>query len=381
MIIIQNRFFKIFYLATILGILVFGLWPIGYNIPNSIKIIDNGAGVYFDGSKGRLKLRTGGIIYTPERLTGLNVDYNENQEFTLELWIGLPLNGSNGSGWILTFCDERYMPNLLIGQRNLNLVIRSYISQSGRKTQYSEIVAEGFFKTKENILLTMTSKQHVLCLYKDALLIQQYRDSNLFLNKMLSHTAYLTIGNKPNPSDPWTGTILGLSVRKIAMPQDEVIKSHKIWTTSKYSEENELRDNLVLKYNFNKMSSDKIVDLSGHENNLIIPKYYNIKKGPLNTESYRKIDRRDLIINIIGFIPLGFLLSLRMFSYKFSSIIISISFVVIFCFLLSFLIEFIQGYLPTRSSSYLDLICNTIGAIIGVILAGLYFKIAQPKTE
>ena len=43
--------------------------------------------------------------------------------------------------------------------------------------------------------------------------------------------------------------------------------------------------------------------------------------------------------------------------------------------LLSLTIELLQIYLPTRDSSMIDLICNTLGTIFGVIIFHYFFAI------
>jgi VanZ family protein len=72
--------------------------------------------------------------------------------------------------------------------------------------------------------------------------------------------------------------------------------------------------------------------------------------------------------NIAGYLPLGFMAvaSLRTRHRPVMAIILTL----ICCTLLSFSVEFIQNYLPTRVASNIDLATNVIGGLVGA-LAGL----------
>ncbi|MGH1439809.1 MAG: VanZ family protein [Cellvibrionaceae bacterium] len=105
------------------------------------------------------------------------------------------------------------------------------------------------------------------------------------------------------------------------------------------------------------------------ESNFVIPEYpiffdreLLVFPGIDIKPSYVSIS--DIFINIIGFIPSGFLLMLIMVINK-KPIIISLFSVFLFGFLLSLLIEYTQSWLPVRSSSGLDLLLNTLGGILG----------------
>lgn len=81
----------------------------------------------------------------------------------------------------------------------------------------------------------------------------------------------------------------------------------------------------------------------------------------------RYITRSDLVINVLAYIPWGFLLAL-IFRQKLLPAM-SIMMAIFSCLILSWTLESIQMYLPSRIASNLDLLCNTLGGIIGAMLA------------
>jgi glycopeptide antibiotics resistance protein len=82
----------------------------------------------------------------------------------------------------------------------------------------------------------------------------------------------------------------------------------------------------------------------------------------------RRSFNEDIIINLLGFLPLGFILDAtliklgRIFEKRYLLITVS------FCFTASLIIEIAQAWIPSRSSDILDLILNTPGALIGAII-------------
>jgi glycopeptide antibiotics resistance protein len=82
----------------------------------------------------------------------------------------------------------------------------------------------------------------------------------------------------------------------------------------------------------------------------------------------------DILINVVGFIPLGFLLAgylkhkgFRSVAFVFLSVAVG--------FGISLLIEILQAFLPSRLSSIVDLITNTSGTMIGCLVLMLRGKI------
>jgi VanZ family protein len=86
------------------------------------------------------------------------------------------------------------------------------------------------------------------------------------------------------------------------------------------------------------------------------------------TEEFRANFRyaRDLLTNIIGFVPLG-LIVCAYFVWtrnRWKAILIA----TLACGMFSFLIEVLQYYIPRRGSGITDIITNTLGAALGAAL-------------
>src|SRR5258706_1153689 len=81
----------------------------------------------------------------------------------------------------------------------------------------------------------------------------------------------------------------------------------------------------------------------------------------------RSILAFDVVANVIGYVPLGFLAVLAAYPWLrrrralASAFALSVS--------LSFVLESLQGYLPTRSASNLDLLANAAGGSLGALAA------------
>ena len=81
----------------------------------------------------------------------------------------------------------------------------------------------------------------------------------------------------------------------------------------------------------------------------------------------RPIPAFDVIANVIGYMPLGFLATLA--AYPVLRRRYAFAFAFICSMLLSFTLELLQLYLPTRTSSNLDLLANTAGGTLGALIA------------
>ncbi len=78
----------------------------------------------------------------------------------------------------------------------------------------------------------------------------------------------------------------------------------------------------------------------------------------------------DLIINVLGYLPLGFVAGLALHPRCRGAMLIIGA--VLYCALLSIVVEALQTYLPARVASQVDVASNAIGGLIGALLAARF---------
>lgn len=89
----------------------------------------------------------------------------------------------------------------------------------------------------------------------------------------------------------------------------------------------------------------------------------------------------DIIGNIIFFIPLGFLLSGTLNKASDMSFLRRLTYCTALGFTLSFTVEFVQMWSPIRYSSILDLMTNTFGTALGVMVYWLYRHVLKQHAK
>ena len=98
----------------------------------------------------------------------------------------------------------------------------------------------------------------------------------------------------------------------------------------------------------------------------LIPEKYRIEDQALLMPFWKGFDLPDILENIVGFVPLGFFffayLSMRPSARRTALI------VTVLGGLVSITMEVLQSHIPTRQSDSTDVITNTLGTWLGVML-------------
>lgn len=229
------------------------------------------------------------------------------------------------------------------------------------------------FRTGERAFVTLTSEEQKTTVYVNGVPIE--RSSSLgFACKDL--TGRLVLANS-TVDDSWSGQIMGLAIYDRTLTSEQVARHFKNWTPNKGPARKDEEGPVAL-YLFNESSGAIVHNRIGSGSDLIIPTHYSILhpgflRPVWSQQSYYATSPwtrwnywKDIAVNVLGFIPLGFLF-LAYFSIV-KQVPKPAMMVVMLGFAISFTIEAAQRFLPTRDSGMMDLVTNTAGTAIGVVL-------------
>lgn len=177
------------------------------------------------------------------------------------------------------------------------------------------------------------------------------------------------VGDSPKTQDTWEGQLEGLAMYRDELPAEQVLLNYLSWRTTGRPAE-AIGGILAALYLFDERDGKLIRDHRESGVNLSIPERYMVVQETLYESPWSAFQPtrdwvKDVLINVAGFMPFGFTLSalLRCSGWKRSGV-----FTVLGGLVLSLTIEGLQAYLPTRDSDLTDVLTNTLGTWLGVVL-------------
>jgi exosortase len=265
---------------------------------------------------------------------------------------------SSGYTRILSYSLNNDKMNFMVGQWSESLIFRINADNSPKTVQFE---TEWFFNKYQNALIAIVYDGKTLTSYRNGQKVKEKQVGQLTFKKW-NKSYPLIIGSEADGKNSWQGYIYSMFIFDRALTVEEIQKG---WPNINKAPP-------LIGYNF-KGSNGKIIrDVGeGKAANLEIPYFFKPYKRTVldfgcqwmfqNTHNYV-----DLWIDIIGFMPLGFLLAAYLTKKRFSYFSI-ISQAVLIGASTSLSIELLQVLLPTRASSLSDVICNSIGTLLGAI--------------
>lgn len=349
--------------AVLLVTLFFGLRPKGYDFSNKVRWHENRAGVHFERF---------GLLYVP--LDGRLIrELADSKDFSVEIAL-LPQNFSaRRYQQILTITDGNDQTQFSIGQWKNSFVIMNGDDYRNRKNTW-RITREIDREPQKETLLTITTGSQGTKLYLDNELTWSRQDGAFSLPS--PDGVILTLGNDIYGIRPWQGSIFGLAFYNYKLDPGKIHSHFDYWANNR-----ELKvsatDRPTVFYSFCEQKDTPVPGCWEDKGpSLIFPAMPFLEKiafsPPLpysgTTESFLK----DSAMNFVGFIPFGFMVVASFFSAHGGPMTRSIWYTVAICFCLSVGIEYLQSWMPSRSSQTLDVILNTMGGFFGSFLGKRY---------
>jgi VanZ family protein len=181
------------------------------------------------------------------------------------------------------------------------------------------------------------------------------------------------LGTSPSNFQVWHGQIRGLAIYDSEISPQQAENQFAGWSSGSFPPAvagNMNRARAI--YDFSERGGNVIRSETKSAPPLTIPAYFSVPHKPLLASPIEEFDwtpswRADVIANIIGFMPFGFVLCgfFALSRPRGQAILIS----TLIGALLSLAVESLQYYIPQRDSSLTDVMSNTTGTLLGALIA------------
>ena len=353
---VQRKIIGAASLLTLSGILIAGLWP--FHSPKNE--------VYWLGNRDGLRFGHHGTILSSGQLKFASLD---GSSCSFEIWLTPALTWKTAT--VFAFYSSLSHRQFSFQQSDTDLVLRREIGDGYHQSSLD--VNEVFQKDKQ-VFITVTSDGQGMAVYIDGKLAAR---SLRFGLSTEDFKATLIVATSPLQSNSWPGMVRGIAIYNSDLNAAEVFRHHQEWTQKGKPIIDDNERALAL-YLFDERAGNIVYNHLRSGDDLNLPERYMVVHQLLLERPWKefithKSYMQDALINICGFVPLGFFFAAYFTSVRqmqraiFATIVLGA--------LVSLAIEVIQAYLPTRDSGVTDLITNTFGTGVGV---ALYHAAALP---
>lgn len=351
---IEVKVLGVLCIFVLCAISVAGLWP--FHAPlNEVSWLRNTNGLNF----GRY-----GTILSSSAFVAPNSQ--DDESCSIEIW--LRPHRSYDTNTLLAFYRPENTRQFSLHQFEADLAL-----QMGSQNERIEaktvgtIFVDDVFRKRELLLIAIASGRQGTRFYVDGALA---KNTPHFRLSAMDCAGQLVLGTSPVVNANWSGQLRGLAIYRQELTAAQVSQHFETWITQGRPELGRNEHPLAL-YVFDEHQGRTVHDRSGSGIDLHIPERYMILhekllQPPAKEFDPARTDWKTIEINIGGFIPLGFCLCAYLcISRRMSRPALA---TIIFGAATSLTIEVLQAYLPTRDSGMTDLITNTLGTGVGVIL-------------
>ncbi|MGA8432444.1 MAG: VanZ family protein [Candidatus Sulfotelmatobacter sp.] len=365
-------------LGVLAIILAAGLWP--FHAPAN-------QAAWLAGQNGIRLGHHGTLVSAGKFSSGTNA----NPSGSLELWVEPEIAAKKKT--ILTFdgSDHPGEPFSVL-QDNDALEIRRHNIDGAGTVHTGLCTAGGIFHKGQSVLLAITLSERQTSVYANGAPAKTCAIAGSSTNNL---SGAVVVANSDIVSNSWPGKILGLAMYQDKLNADETARDYESWTRNGRPQLAEAKAPAAL-YLFDEQSGAIAHNQISAATDLRIPAHYLILHPMFLESPWREYRPRwsywiDVAVNVAGFMPWGFCLAAYLYSVK--GIARPAAAIVLLGFVVSFIIEVSQAWLPTRSSGCTDLITNTLGTALGLTLYRLpatqnllhkimgYFRLRQERNH
>jgi len=343
-------------LAMILSMLAVALWPFNPFPRNRVSWLGNQDG---------LRFADPGIVFSAADLrwppapsaAGVPQDIG----CTLEIWLETTARPRH-DGIVLAF----YQPQAPLRLRLFRWRSLMVLSRDDNRSPHQEIDFDGAFRPQTSVLITITSGPDGSSAFVDGVRAETAPALRLSL---LDLSGQLVLGSSPIEDETWVGEVRGLALYGREVSSKEIARHSGAWAQG-VDPAAAAREGALALYTFQERSGDLVHDRLGRSPDLYIPRSFQLPHKPLlrvwSSDFRWRGNRKTIVINVLGFMPLGFFLCAYLAADPpcRRAALLAIFLGALF----SLVIELLQFYVPARFSNVSDILTNSFGTSLGVLL-------------
>ena len=362
--------------ACILVLMVLLLWPF------DLVFLKEKNNVHWIGTSNGIEFPEKGQVLSPSSTENLCGRLLAGTGFSLEVWAAAQNDVQSGPARIVSYSLNPNRRNFTLGQSKDRLVMRLRTTETDLNGVTPHLEVDNVFDSPE--------PRHIVVTY-------DFSDQSVYINGKIrvrkeipggrfsnwDPSYHLVLGNEVTGDRPWRGKIFFVAIYNRVLGKEEIRQNYLVgWLPESASGDGTQRVSagLVASYLFGERMGDKVSDSSGTHTPLDLhaPRSIQTYKRPHLDLSYTGISQNpnllgDVILNIIIFLPVGFLLHAAL-RIRYGSSMKTAAFVFAVGTLFTFGIESLQHFSLTRHSSLVDVFSNMLGTVLGITIDRFYIR-------
>jgi fluoride ion exporter CrcB/FEX len=368
---LSTIFAKRFFVYMILLVIAL-LWPFDLFKENRVDWISGSNGIVFTGE---------GMVSSPSPASALYHELVSGQGLTLDVWLAPANTHQAGPARIVSYSMNSDLRNFTLGQDGKNLSMRLRTTNTSLNGTLPNLVLADLFHSSEPMHIVVTYDYTYQTVYVNGTMhTQSELPGGDFTN--WNPGCYLIFGNEVTGDRQWQGSLFQVSIYNRPLREEEIGKEYKKgWKREKtpLHETDSSPTGILARYRFDEGIGNRIHDTTSHADAIELYRPGFLRRPTSHYLRWPKdsliptLKSRDTTLNVIGFIPLGFLLHGALRNRRGRSLRLSV-FVLFLGALLSFSFESMQYFSMSRDSSTVDLATNTLGTLIGIMIDRSYIK-------
>jgi VanZ family protein len=333
-----------------------GLWPFNPFPRNQVTWLPAGKGLQFGDH---------GVVFSRGPVERTRAKGDSACTLAIRLQPDAIMRGASGT-LLGVYTPERPSQFRLMQWRDVLLIRRDY-RDADNHSKTTEVDLDHAFLTRELVSFTITSGPDGSVAYRNGIRAAGITRMGLSCEDFAGQ---LVLGDSAVMDNAWRGNILDLSIYDGELTPQEIASKYASWNGDQTDQEPGGEQHLVAQYTFTEGRGPTVHGRPRSAPDLYIPDIFKVPHKKMLMwpweESPDKRNFRDISINILGFVPFGFVFAAYLLLNRNVG---HATIVTILCgAAISLMIEILQEFIPGRDSGILDIFTNTFGTFLGVLL-------------